>query len=221
MKIRFLCEYNGKNYYGFQRQKNLPTIQSKLEDALSKFFGGNIKIHGSGRTDTGVHAVGQVCHFEIDKIGDLYKLQGSINSFLPKDIVTRDFQIVDDNFHARYSAKSKTYIYKCYISKTRRPLLDPTHLQLPHTPDPCIMRGGAKVLSGTRCFRDFTTDKEDGKNFIRTIDIQVKSISDEEIWFIVTGDGFLRNMVRIIVGTLLNLKKTAPSNGLVLERVDY
>ena len=228
MIIKFTCEYNGKDFCGFQRQKNLRTVQQVLEDALSKYFGEQVKIAGSGRTDTGVHAKGQTCSFRVGIASsrhaprnDMYKVCSAINAFLPADVSVRDFEIATDDFHAQFSAKAKTYIYKCYVRPHRSALRDGTHLRLNKLPDMDAVRARAAEFVGTKSFEKYTTDKSDGKGFVRTIfSFDVKVFSDE-IWFVVRGDGFLRKMVRILCGAVLGVGKTLPAHGLTLESVEY
>jgi len=230
MVIKFACEYNGKGFHGFQRQKNLRTVQSVLEEALSKYFGECIKVAGSGRTDAGVHARGQVCSFSIENIdANMFKINTAINAFLPEDVSAQDFEIMNDDFHAQFSAKAKTYIYKCYINQHRSALRTDTHMQIYKLPDIDKMTQAANAFIGTHCFKEFTTDKKDSKDFIRTIHSFNIKQEDDEIWFIVRGSGFMRNMVRILCGRVLDLgngvktqkMQTLPAHGLVLESVEY
>jgi len=232
MVIKFTCEYNGKDFHGFQRQttpslratpsnskgSSLRTVQKVLEEALSKYFGEQIKIVASGRTDTGVHAMGQVCSF-VKEVKDVYKLCTAINAFLPLDVSVRDFEIMPDGFHAQLSAKAKTYIYKCYVSRHRSALRDGTHLQLYTMPD--INKMTLKQFVGTRNFKEYTTDKTDSKDFVRTIhSFDIKQI-DDEIHLVIKGSGFMRNMVRILCGAVLGMNKTLPAHGLILDSVEY
>lgn len=236
------------------------TVQSVLEDAFSKYFKALIKITASGRTDTGVHARGQVCSFilpDTDLLKDsplsnaekilndsnkLYKACAAINAFLPKDVAVRDFE-AKQTFHAQFDAKSKTYIYRCYISPHRSPLRADTHLQLYKKPNIEIMKAAANMLLGTHDFTSFASEQTDKTNFMRTIYCLNIEEQGDEILFTVSGNGFLRNMVRIIVGTLLDVGsgkislisfrnaidfkdrklcgKTAPAHGLTLESVEY
>jgi len=221
MVIKFICEYNGKDFHGFQKQGSLRTVQGLLEDALSKYYGENIRIVASGRTDTGVHARGQVCSFRVEKAGDMYKLCAAINAFLPVDVSVRDFEIMPDDFHAQFSAKLKTYIYKCYVSRFRSALRDNTHLQLFTTPDIDKIKAAASKFVGTHNFKEYTTDKVDSKDFIRTIySFDVKT-SGDEIHLVIKGSGFMRNMVRILCGAVLGLNKTLPAHALYLDSVEY
>jgi len=222
MVIKFICEYNGKDFHGFQRQKDLRTVQKVLEEALSKYFGEAIKIVASGRTDTGVHARGQVVSFRVTReISGTHQLCNAINAFLPLDVSVRDFEIRHDDFHAQFSAKAKTYIYKCYISKFRSALRDETHMQLYTAPDIDKMKEVAKKFIGTQNFKEYTTDKTDSKDFIRTIySFDIKQVGDE-VHLIIKGSGFMKKMVRILCGVVLGIIKTLPAHGLVLDSVEY
>lgn len=234
MVVKFTCEYNGKNFHGFQRQKNLRTVQSILEEALSKFFGELIKIAGSGRTDAGVHARGQVCSFQIKAINtnpkDIFKLNTAINAFLPSDVSVRGFEIMNDDFHAQFNAKSKTYIYRCYVSQHRSALRMHNYLQLYQMPDIDKMIDAVKTFIGTQSFKEFTTDKKDSKDFIRTIySFEIKQEPNNELHFVIKGNGFMRNMVRLLCGRVLDVglgiaapkPRTLPAHGLLLDSVEY
>jgi len=258
MTLKFLCEYDGTNYCGFQRQKNGPSIQQTIEDALSKYFKCEITLVTSGRTDAGVHAKGQTCSFRLDyekfnpkfdisndqKYNDIMrKIELGINSFLPSDIAIRSLEVVQDDFNARYHATSKTYIYKCYTSHVQSPLRNRFMWQLYKMPCIKSMKDAAQFLIGEHDFSSFSsthTDKEDKVRNILGLDILQ---SEDEISFVIKGTGFLRNMVRIIVGTLLDTGykvieikdmqrillskdrsqagKTAPAKGLCLKVVEY
>jgi len=242
MVLKFVCEYNGKDFHGFQAQGKLRTVQGVLQDALTKYFGEQIKIVGSGRTDAGVHARGQVVSFRAPRpcalwvgISGTHKVCTAINAFLPPDVSVRDFEIKPDTFHAQFSAKSKTYIYRCYVSQHRSPLRDATHLQLYKWPDIDKMKAIAKNFIGTQNFAEYTTDKTDSKDFVRTIfnfdvicgagnsaglDCFVPR-NDDELWLVVRGSGFMRNMVRIMCGKVLGANKTLPAHGLILDCVEY
>ena len=192
MIIRFTCEYNGKDFHGFQRLSKGRSVQAVLEDALG------YKIVGSGRTDAGVHARGQVCSFECESAGDLYKLGTKTNAMLPSDVAVRDFEIASDGFHARHSVKSKTYLYRVYVSQTRSPVRDEYYHQVYKAP----------ALMGT----PFTK---------AGISVRIEQ-RDDEIWFWVTGKGFKYKEVRAIVGEIIYGKKqTAPAKGLTLMHVEY
>ena len=249
--FRFTCEYIGTNFCGFQRQINGRAVQSELEAALSKYFKQPIRLVAAGRTDAGVHARGQVCSFSVEKLlerASEFKICSAINAFLPPDVSVRDF-VVDPaiegakSFNARAHAKAKTYIYRCYVSPHRKPTLDINHHQLYTMPNIDDMRKAAGSLVGTHNFKSFCSEHTDKTNFDRTIFSLEVVENDGGFSFIIRGESFLRNMVRIIVGTLLEVGygkitlaqfakiltardrktagPTAPAKGLTLESVEY
>ena len=244
MVIKFICEYDGKNFYGFQRQKGLRTVQAVLEDAFCKYFNEQIKLVASGRTDAGVHARGQVCSFRLaGNCTDLYKACGAVNAFLPEDVAVRELQVVADSFHAQFDAKAKTYSYRCFISSHRSPLRNGRFLHLYKQPDVYAMQAAVEMLVGEHNFKAFASEHTDKTNFMRTIyEITIKQC-DDEVMFVVRGSGFLRNMVRIMIGTVLDVGtgrmsvqrfgevlesqnrklagKTVTAHGLTLENVEY
>jgi len=206
MVVKFVCEYNGKDFVGFQRQSKGRSVQQVLEDAISQVLGEKITIAGSGRTDTGVHAREQVCSFEAgsppiwrgasrSEVG-WFKLCAQLNAVLPADVAVRDFEVAPDDFHARYSAKSKTYLYRIYISPHRSPTRDDYYAQIYKMP----------------LF-------ERGNIFDPRVKIEVK---DDEIWFWVTGRGFEYREVRKLVGQVIHGKpQSMPAKGLTLWKVEY
>lgn len=234
--LKIQCEYVGTKLAGFQTQKGQRTVQEELEKAISRYFNTPVKVVGSGRTDAGVHAVGQIvsclCPREDVKI---YQFLLGVNSYLPADIALTAAELLP-KFNARSDAKAKTYIYKCYISPTRHPARDVDYLQLYKPVDIERLRAQAAVLVGTHDFTAFCAELRD-KSPIRTIySLDVQTPAPDEIWFVVRGNGFLHNMVRIIVGTLLDGRdiktvldsrdrrragKTAPAKGLTLYNVEY
>jgi len=248
MVLKFKCEYDGMNYCGFQRQKNGLSVQQVLEETLTEIFSEKITLHASGRTDAGVHARSQVCSFKIslksnfDDI-ELFNLARRVNSMLPPPIAVRDFEVAEDGFNARYAVVAKTYVYRCYVSKFRSPLRDSYMLQIYEMPNVDAMRDAAKMLIGKHDFTSFCNVQTDKEDKVRTIhELEIKYDGDEII-FKICGNGFLRNMVRIIVGTLLDVGngkilvsdvdkilkskdrnmagKTVDAKGLILWEVEY
>ena len=198
-----IVSYDGTAYCGWQIQKKGVTIQGLLEDALYKITEEKIKVVGSGRTDAGVHAEGQVCHFDTIKTNippEKYKF--CINNLLPCDIRILKSELASDDFHARYTAKQKTYIYNMYISDTILPLKDKYSLRVDKV-NIDIMKDCAKLFLGEHDFAAFCST---GSSVISTkrkiFDIFIENC-ENDIKLLVTGDGFLYNMVRIISGTLL------------------
>ena len=236
MHLKIQCEYVGTKYAGFQSQKGQRTIQNELEKAISRYFATPVKVVGSGRTDAGVHAIGQVvsCLCPRDDV-KIYQFLLGVNSYLPADIAVTAAETLP-KFNARSDAKAKTYVYKCYISAVRHPSFDVDHWQIYKPIDLERVRAQAKVLEGTHDFTAFCAELRD-KSPVRTIhSIDIQTPSANEVWFVIRGNGFLHNMVRIIVGTLLEKHdvarvldsrdrrqagKTAPAKGLTLYSVEY
>lgn len=205
MRILAIVQYDGTNYSGWQVQPSSASIQSTIEDAFKKILSREIKIYGSGRTDTGVHAQGQTFHFDLDENLDLEKLRYSLNSVLPSDIRLLSFKEVSEDFHARHSAKSKTYQYilnlgekNVFTNKYEEQFNKPLNID--------EIRKAAQVFEGKHCFQNFTTKEEDQDNFIRTINcINVEFTSEKRLIIRFNGDGFMRYMIRFLVGTLIQV----------------
>lgn len=246
--MRYLIKfsYNGSNYCGFQLQPNLPTIQEKLEQALEKINNNKkVKIHASGRTDKGVHALGQMAHFDLEiKITEA-KLKRALNSNLPEDIHVIEVKKVTDSFHARYMVKSKKYLYILNLGEYN-PIEKDCVYQYNYTLDLTAMKKAIKYLKGTHDFRAFVTENVEKENCVRTItkvSLKKDKIDHKKIRILFEGDGFLRYQVRNMVGILLKVGQgkippqkvkeillscdrtkngvTAPSEGLYLIEVKY
>lgn len=245
MRYRLTIEYDGTNYAGWQRQKNAISVQEKIENALSVFCNIKITIVGSGRTDAGVHALGQVAHFDIpfnDTI-NVQRLLCSVNSLLPDDIKLKSCEMVSNDFHAQYSAKTKTYKYSIYISDKLKPLKIRYAERVKSSLDFDILRAALKLFLGIHDFRAFSAGQLKNKSTIREI-TNINFINEnEDVFFEITGNGFLYKMVRFIVSyliaaatgkiTLLDVErmltegrrviniKLLPANGLCLMNVKY
>lgn len=199
--------YDGGDFEGFQIQPNKVTVQGEIEKAFAKRFSHPVTIVASGRTDSGVHAIGQVAHFDTDKIFDIEQFPYSINALLPSSLAIVDCKKVADNFHARYNAKSKTYIFKLALSNIHCPLIrryyDICHYEL----DVQKMREACKYVVGMHDFRSFMLADSSKENTVRTVyDLHIDEYADgKELWFVISGNGFLHNMVRIIVGTIVDV----------------
>ncbi len=201
-----LIQYDGTRYSGWQRQGNTEnTIQEKIEQALSTLFQENVEIVGSGRTDAGVHALGQVANFRINQIpSDLNAILEAINQILPNDIAVLRLSVASPRFHARLSAKEKIYRYTVWNSQIPNVFERRYQYQLAgHLNDRAIQDAAIRLL-GTHDFSGFATGHTK-KSTIRNLkSIEVKREGDRvELFF--TGNGFLRNMVRIMTGTLLEV----------------
>lgn len=202
--LKMKIQYDGSKYKGWQRQKvGDLTIQYKIENVLSKMTGEDIKVIGCGRTDAGVHAENYIANFHTECELSTNSMLDYLYEFLPEDIVVKSMEEVGERFHARYNVKSKTYIYKINNNKFRNVFNRKYVYQTDEHINLSDMREAAEVLIGTHDFQSFTNLKASTKSTVRTINYvkieEVNGIIEIEI----NGDGFLLNMVRIIVGTLL------------------
>ena len=208
--IKMVIEYDGSNFKGCQKLKdNQNTIQGKLEAVLSQLTGENIEIIGSGRTDMGVHAYGQVVNFKTNCDYSLSKIQKYLYEYLPQSIGIKDIEEVDDRFHSRYNAKRKVYLYKIDNNKYPSPFNRKYTCHVAKKLDIDSMREASKVFIGKHDFTSFCSSRSKKKSHIREIYGE--------------GDGFLYNMVRIIVGTLIDAghhKITAKEVKNILELKD-
>lgn len=241
-RFKAIIEYDGTCYGGFQIQNNAITIQAVLEKALGELYGIAIKIVGSGRTDAGVHALGQVIHFDANDNIPSEKIPLAIAKYLPSDISMRSCEIVGNDFHARFSAKSKTYVYRVILSNVNRPL-SVHHYLFPYNIDYNKINVAIKLIVGEHNFKGFMASGSSVVNTVRNVtELRLDNDGDRLI-FTISANGFLYNMVRNIVGILLDIGRgfrtikdletlldcgdkkfaghTAPSIGLCLTKVDY
>lgn len=198
-------QYLGKNYAGFQVQENAVTIQQVVEEAIKKVVKQKVEIFASGRTDAGVNAIAQTAHFDCNMTVPAEKFPLAVNPFLPEDIKVISCKQVDDNFHARFNVKKKTYEYHCYVSNVELPLINATSYQLKKQPNINAMKKASQLLVGTHNFKAFMSSGGQQKTFERTIYYIDITYKNNDLVFEVCGNGFLYNMVRIIVGTLLEV----------------
>ncbi|MGA1861528.1 tRNA pseudouridine(38-40) synthase TruA [Deferribacter thermophilus] len=242
-KKKCIVEYDGTDFYGWQRQKHLRTVQGEIETALSKIFKKDIKIVGSGRTDTGVHAIGQVFHFTTDRFLENRSILMGLNSLLPSDIVIKDVTDVDISFHAQKSAKSKTYLYKIFNNPIRSALYRNRAWWIKDKIDENKLYEYLKFFIGEKDFSAMCLKKSVPDNPIRKINF-IKVVNNRPFIDIeINANGFLHNMVRNIVGTAIDLYfqkeepekieeiisskdrenagRTAPAHGLYLKEVFY
>ena len=212
MRFRAVISYFGKEYVGWQRQLNGPSVQEALERALSETFGASTHATASGRTDAGVHAEGQVVHFDADTAIPPEKIPFAVNTRLPDDISMLSCEPVSEDFNARFSAKRKTYRYDIYVSRHRRPVLEQTHAHVVTPLSLTAMRACADAIEGEHDFKGFEASGSAVKSTVRTVySIELKAegaaedgtLSEGRLSVYVTGNGFLYNMVRIIAGTLV------------------
>lgn len=201
---RLLIEYNGAKYRGWQRlQDSDKTIQGKIEEVLSKMTGESVEIIGSGRTDAGVHAYGQVANFKTAELYSPEEILGYANEYLPKDILIKKVEQVEERFHSRFHAKSKIYLYRIWNQVLPSVFEGPFTYYVPEELDLDSIKEATKFLVGTHDFKAFSTASKGKKSTVRTIhSIKIEKKGPLlEIKF--HGEGFLYNMVRIMVGTLL------------------
>ncbi len=205
--FRILVQYEGTRYQGWQRQDSTGnTIQGKLEMILAKMTGLDfVQVDGSGRTDAGVHARGQVANFKIDTALSAQEVMDYLNHYLPEDIGVTSIQEVPERFHSRLNAKGKTYCYRIWNSSLPCVFERRYVYELPEQLDLDAMRAAASCFVGKHDFKAFTSNKKSKKSTVRTIDaIQIENVG-KEIVITYSGDGFLYHMVRILTGTLIEV----------------
>ena len=238
-----LC-YDGTRYRGWQKQGNTPnTIQGKLETLLTRLLEQKVEIHGSGRTDAGVHAAGQVASFRADTDMGCAELLHALRQYLPEDIGALSLKEAPERFHARLSATEKTYVYRVWNSDTPCVFERKYVFAYPAPLDLDAMRSAASALCGKHDFAAFSTGKKQGRAATRTLQNVSVERCGEEVLLTFTADGFLYNMARILTGTLLEIGAgerpaddverifqsrsraeagfTAPAQGLCLLNVQY
>ncbi len=210
--IRF--KYDGTKFHGFQRQNDVKNVQGMLETVLSKYYGEDIVIKGSGRTDAGVHALDQCAHFDINKTANK-KDKNELNKLLNNEIVIKKMNPVSDSFHARHDVKSKTYVYKIYTGSPLKEY-DGYYYQLKANLNYKKMKKASKVFVGTHDFRNFVSGpRDDYRTTIFKINMKKRG---PFITIRFTGIGFYRYMVRHLVGALISVGKDK-SDALVLENM--
>ncbi len=248
MRYVLKIAYDGTAYAGWQCQKNAVTVQETIEKAIASALGISLRVTGSGRTDAGVHAAGQTCHFDADGVSvPPEKMPDCLNRFLPADIRILEGWGADESFDCNRSAKRKTYCYSLYISAREMPLLERCAVRVETAPSLEKLQGKARLFEGEHDFKAFCASGSSVKTTVRTV---YKVRVEEEIIYglrvikiFVTGNGFLYNMVRTMAGELLDLAsgkrteeslslafetgkrellgKTMPAKGLTLMEVNY
>ena len=205
--IKLVIAYNGSAYHGWQRQaEGIDTVQLQIERAATRILAHPVIVFGAGRTDAGVHAAGQVANLYTSNFSvPIRNLRRAMNSKLPSDIAVRSAQLVGESFHASRSATGKTYRYRIYLGPDKPVMLDRQVYRYPRRLDAELMQAAAVRLVGTRDFRGFATSAETRENTVRTIFGCDVSEHGPELHVTVRGDGFLYNMVRNIVGTLIEI----------------
>lgn len=203
MRIKLVIEYDGTAYSGWQRQDKDPSVQQAVEEALQGLTGEKIAIHAAGRTDAGVHAFGQVAHFDTQSRIPPDKFSFALNTMLPPDIRIRDSSEADADFHARFSAKRKHYRYVIQNGPHASAIHRDHSMHVPLSLDLEKMQRGAECLVGEHDFSAFTSAQLRVKSAVRTVYGIEVSRDGNFVRIDVTGSGFLYNMVRIIAGTLI------------------
>lgn len=244
MNVKLELQYDGSRYKGWQKQGNTDqTIQQKIEDILTKMQGTPIEIHGSGRTDAGVHALGQIANAKLKGCKDAEEVRTYLNTYLPEDIRVLSAEEAEERFHSRLQAKDKTYLYRIHKGGKPDVFTRKYTWSIEEELDLVAMRKAARYLIGEHDFKSLCGNRHFKKSTIREIySIEILEVG-EEIQIEVNGNGFLQNMVRILVGTLVEVGKkkrdpqqmkemleakdrqragvTAPPQGLFLKEVRY
>ena len=241
--VRLLVAYDGSRFFGWQRQDGFLSVQQALEEALLALNGQNATVHGAGRTDTGVHALGQVAHVHVDTRLDDDRLRHALNAHVAKGIVVQRLETCADDFHARFHARSKRYLYVTATSRFRPPFGEQHCHFVSHPLDLARMRAAAVMLVGRHDFKAFGNTGSPRATTVRTLR-RVRFLARRRgFGLIVEADGFLYNMVRTIAGTLIDIGRgrlevdciaralasgertaagmTAPAAGLYLMSVRY
>ena len=248
MRYVLKIAYDGTEYAGWQYQPNAVSVQEVLEKAISDALGQTLKTTASGRTDAGVHAAGQVCHFDGENITvPPEKMPDCLNRFLPPDVRVLDGWAADAAFDSNRSAKRKTYVYSLYVSAREMPLKERFATRLEYAPKLPALQNAAKLLEGEHDYKAFCASGSAVKTTVRTVyEVRVEeseSFGGRDLKIYVTGNGFLYNMVRTMVGELIDLAagkrteesllqayetgrrellgKTMPAKGLTLVQVEY
>lgn len=238
--IKIVMEYDGTNFFGWQVQPKKRTVQGVLESAAEKFLGENTKVTGAGRTDTGVHAIGQVANFHTDSDYDTETFKNALNANLPRDILIKEVEEMEDSFHSRFDAKSRLYIYR--IAKYPSVFSRLFTWYFGHPLNIKVMNKSCKLMLGEKDLTSFTIAKSKKDNMIVDIMQCIFREDEEEIIFSIEADRFLHKCVRTILGTMINISKmeepdrivdiidakdrkeageTVPPHGLFLKQVNY
>ena len=242
--IKLIIEYDGKEFNGWQKQPNKLNIQGEIEKAIERVTGETVDLTASGRTDSGVHAIGQVANFKTNSTIPVEKIPIALNANLKKAIVIKSAEEVDERFHSRLNCKKKTYRYIINNSKYGTAIYRNLETHIPMKLDISKMQEAVKYFEGEHDFKAFKASGTSNKSSVRIIyKAEVIEAENERIYIELTGNGFLYNMVRIISGTLVdvglgklepkeietiihdkkreNAGKTLPPQGLYLVKVEY
>ena len=241
-RCKLTIRYDGTGYAGWQNQPDASTVQNEVEKALSRLFQEKIKIYGQGRTDAGVHAVGQVAHTDLPEVRDAGKILHALRGILPADVAVIELEEVLDNFHARFDAVSRQYRYQ--VSTLQNPLKRNFSWFVSNSLNPELLHTCAALIKGTHDFVNFSkTENREFGTTICTIEHSEWLIKDEELVYRIWGNRFLRHLVRRLVGSMITVASgrleiskfeemlkapemeikgfSAPAKGLILEKVFY
>ena len=248
MRYVLKIAYDGTAYAGWQCQKNALSVQEALETAIQNALGEEVRVTASGRTDAGVHAAGQVCHFDSERITvPPERMPDCLNCYLPADVRILEGWAADESFDANRSAKRKTYCYSLYVSPREMPLKERYAVRIDGAAETEVLQRAARLFEGEHDFKAFCAAGSSVKTTVRTVyKVRVEeseSFGCRDIKIYVTGNGFLYNMVRTMVGELLEISsgrrteeslllayqtgernllgKTMPAKGLTLMQVEY
>ena len=238
MRLKLTLEYDGLDFYGWAMQPGLRTVEGELREALGKVFPGWSELVVAGRTDTGVHASGQVASVEVEGGPPTERAAGALNAELPDDIAVVAAEEAASRFHARHDARSRSYRYRIWRRRTPSPFELGRSWWLPRPFDEERLADAAHVLLGAHDFRAFTPTETQHRDFVRNVRSAVWHRRGDALELEITANGFLRHMVRVLVGTMVERSArelealleggvradagtTAPPWGLYLERVEY
>lgn len=241
--IKMTIAYRGTRYHGFQRQPNAPTVQGELEQQLARVLNGPVTVYGCSRTDTGVHANEFCLHLHTEREIRCKNLTRALNGYLPDDISVLRCEDVPETFHARFDCKGKEYLYRIHNHESKNPFLTDLAFHYRRPLDVELIHRALQDAVGRHDFHSFCAQATESSDCVRTIYAASAEKTGDCVKILVSGDGFLYNMVRILVGTLLDINegvfppdalkdiiaqrnrlaagKTAMAHGLYLNRVFY